>query len=47
MNICLDADLVERELVAEAFEVARNVALDRFMSPRWHLWMMTRRANSP
>lgn len=47
INVCLDADLVERELVAEAFKVARDVALDLFMSPRWHLKIMTRRADSP
>lgn len=46
MNICLDADLVERELVAESFKVARDVALDLFMSSRWHLTTMTRRAYS-
>lgn len=47
MNICLDADLVERELVAESFKVERDIALDLFMSPRWHLRIMTRRADSP
>lgn len=46
MNICLEADLVETELVAESFKVARDVALDLFMSPRWHLKAMTRRASS-
>lgn len=50
VNVCLDAHivhLVERELVAEVFKVARDVALDLFMSSRWHLRIMTRRADSP
>lgn len=46
MNICLDAHLVEMELVAESFKVARDVALDLFVSPRWHMRTMTRRAYS-